>query len=182
MKRRDELHNCRRAVTLIEMMAVIALSSIVMGLVGVTLHSAWQIERAMDNHRLVLDSIGRLAQQFRDDVHAAQTVGTSPNSSAKKFTLNLSDEKQIEYQGAADAMQRLERDRDQIVRRESYTLPPEAAVDWQIESLGKRQQTSMIISYPLDAKPAEFSEQRELRIDALVGESPPEIRLSKEMP
>jgi type II secretory pathway pseudopilin PulG len=172
----------RRATTLIEMVAVIALSSVVMGIIGIILNGAWRVESAMENQRVVLDSIARFAAQFRDDVHRALSAEVSRGSSASTLTLTLPDDGKIEYSSYSEAIERHVQQSDHTAQRESYTLHDGSSFDWQINPVGDRKQVTAIISYPLGVKSTEFSERRELHIDAIVGLLPAEVRLQKEKP
>jgi type II secretory pathway pseudopilin PulG len=174
--------SARRATTLIEMVAVIALSSVIMGIIGIILNGAWRVENAMENHRVVLDSIARFAAQFRDDVHRAVSAEISRGAPASTLTLTVPDERKIEYSIGAEAIERSVRQGDQIVQRESYILQDSASVDWRITTVKDRQQATAIIGYPPDAQSAELSDHRELHIDAIVGLLPAEVRLQTEKP
>jgi type II secretory pathway pseudopilin PulG len=182
MKFRKKSVSARRATTLIEMIAVIALSSIIMGIIGIILNGAWRVENAMENQRVVMESIARFAAQFRDDVHRARSAEVSRGSSASTLTLTLPDERKIEYSIGAEAIERSVRQGDQIVQRESYTLQDGSSVDWRITTVRDRQQATAIIAYPVDAQSAELTERRELHIDTIVGLLPAEIWLQKEKP
>ncbi len=110
----------------------------------------------------------------------------SPGNSATRqsFTLTLPDHKQIDYQVSGGAVRRTLRDGDNVVAREDYVLPRDAVVKWEITSSDfNRQQTtwqaSLLISYPRLNQLQEFSDRRELRIDAASGLQQSDIPLAE---
>ncbi|HEY2827918.1 MAG TPA: hypothetical protein VGJ04_09985, partial [Pirellulales bacterium] len=87
----------------------------------------------------------------------------------------------------AGTISRIVREGEQVVARESYALPADAVVKWEITSsdFNRRQsgwQASLLISYPRSNSLPEFSQRRELRIDASAGLQVPEIRLTQNKP
>lgn len=153
----------RRGVTLIEMMVVIAMLSVAFAAMGGLLHGVWRVQHAMDDHRLRLDTLERLAAQFRSDVHRAASAAiriggansasisgesseaneTGPigaqspsgeQSATQAFTLTMPDGKQIDYQVSGGSVSRIVRDGEKVTARENYRLPAEATVKWEITS------------------------------------------------
>src|SRR5262245_9002199 len=64
----------RAGFTLVEMMIVISLSSIVLATIGIVFQGLRSAQRAIGDHQTAIDSIARLAQQFRADVHSAEAA------------------------------------------------------------------------------------------------------------
>jgi prepilin-type N-terminal cleavage/methylation domain-containing protein len=98
-----------------------------------------------------------------------------PNPTARQsFTLILPNYKQIDYQVSGGSVKRTLRDGDSVIAREDYLLSADATVKWEITSSDfNRQQTtwqaSLLISYPRLNQLQEFSDRRELRVDATSG-------------
>ncbi|HEY2827731.1 MAG TPA: prepilin-type N-terminal cleavage/methylation domain-containing protein [Pirellulales bacterium] len=217
----------RRATSLIEMLIVITLMTVVMAIMGMLLNGAWRVQRAIEQHRLTLDTLQRLSTQFRTDVHSAASaairigalsgdvapeslssdasiavteeasVSSETNnpaapqlgdqSSRQTFTLLFPDHKQIDYQVAVGTVIRIVRDGEQVVARESYALPTDAVVKWEITSsdFNRRQsgwQASLLISYPRSTQMPEFAARREVRVDATSGLQTRDIHLHQNQP
>jgi hypothetical protein len=207
------------------MLVVITLLSVAMSAMGMLLHGVWRVQHAMDEHRVTLNTLQRLATQFRTDVHAASSaairigeqsagVNSAPqsdtatepaskkgedmadlptsspasiNSQSQSFTLTLADYQQIDYQVSGGTVKRTLRDGDKIMAREDYPLPTGAVVKWEITSSDFNRgqsgwQASLLVSYPRANHLQEFSERRELRVDATAGLQKAGIRLSENKP
>ncbi len=67
-------HVTRRGVSLIELMVVIAVITILFGMVGVVFHRLFLSEQNAMRAALTERTVSRLSDQFRRDVHAATTV------------------------------------------------------------------------------------------------------------
>ena len=98
---------------------------------------------------MAMDSISRLAEQFRADVHAAKTaeiakadgdaLPASFESTEKKseperqmLTLMQPDQKEVQYRFDGNRITRLVRSGDQITQRETFALPEHCQVQWQL--------------------------------------------------
>ncbi|HTQ39138.1 MAG TPA: prepilin-type N-terminal cleavage/methylation domain-containing protein [Pirellulales bacterium] len=196
----------RRAFTLVEMLVVTTMVSVVLSIVGVLLHGAWSVEQSDSDHRVLLDSMNRLAQQFRDDVHAAASVqiitpdAASASSKApatcsnnmnsanaqpiSQFLAELAGGRRIEYVVDKSAINRTVRSGDAVNQRETYALPPNATIGWQVASLpagseANSRLASLLVDYPLALKNPADSAHRQLRVDALIGSSPASIALEE---
>lgn len=167
----------RLAFTLVEITAVIALLSIVLGAVGVLLNGAWRIQRSMSHDRVVFDSIGRLARQFRDDAHEAETATAATVARSQRLTLTMRNGMRLEYQSGEETIERFVFRDDQVAEREAFAIPSGAKVAWQIDNSAGRKIVSLILSSPLDSTAPEFADRRELRVDAALGSVPPELSL-----
>ncbi len=69
--RRENRDSPRCGFSLVEMIVVITVGTALTGLAVTTLASLMHASRAMDDHVYRIATIRRLAEQFRDDVHAA---------------------------------------------------------------------------------------------------------------
>jgi hypothetical protein len=179
----------------------------------------------MEEHRLTLDTLDRLATQFRADVHSAlsaairigdQSAGinvpaqsndtehpaaanssdaadssaslqTENDSSRQLFTLTLPNGKEVDYQVSGGSVNRTLREGEHPLATESYMLPTQAVVKWEITSSDFNRgqsgwQASLLISYPRSNLSPELSDRRQLRVDAAAGLQISEIRLSENKP
>ena len=173
----------KAAFTLVEMLIVVSLSSIVLCTVGVIFHGLRSAQRALGEHQTAIDNIARLAEQFRADVHSAASAETTPaaesgDNESPNDMLKLAQpgEKVIEYAADGNCVTRIVRAGDQTTQRESYALPERCQVQWQLDDLSgsTAKRASAHLSYPLGDQELKFSDQRQLRIDAIVNLRGPE--------
>jgi prepilin-type N-terminal cleavage/methylation domain-containing protein len=164
--------------TLVEMLLVISLSSILLCTVGVIFHGLHSAQRALGERQTAIDNIARLAEQFRDDVHAATSAQITPaaesanNSESSHDMLKLSQpgQQEIEYATDGNCVTRVMKTGDQVAERESYDLPERCHIKWQLDDLSgsTAKRASARLSYPLGDHELQLSDQRQLRIDAIV--------------
>jgi len=164
--------------TLVEMLLVISLSSIVLCTVGVIFFGLHSAQRALGEHQTSIDNIARLAEQFRDDVHSAASAQITPaaesaaNNESPHDILKLSqaDNKTIDYEFEGNDVTRVVRTGDQVMGRESYALPERSQVQWQLDDVASStaKRASVHLSYPLGDHELQFSDQRQMKIDAIV--------------
>jgi hypothetical protein len=164
-----------RAHTLVEMIVVISVWSVLLGGVAVLLSSLWRIEHASRDHTATLNSISRLADQFRSDAHAAKTA-TLPNdqneSGAVDLTMNLASGGTIEYRAETGRVSREESLGGEVKSHESYVLTPDAKAQFETSKTGGAELVSLSIARALNPDLNESSDKRTTRIDAAIGTSP----------
>jgi len=179
-------HRARRGYTLVELMMVIPLMSLTIGGAAVLLHGAWRVEQVMRYHDETINHITQLADQFRRDVHAANSASIDKPSGEGKlpsFFLSLNDGRQAQYQlDNFFCVERTMRRGDVVLAHESFALPPKSAITFEVgrpntQPTLSKDQASLIISYPLAG--GDFSSSRELRIDATLGTTRDEARLQE---
>lgn len=125
-----------RGTTLIEMIVVLAVSSAVFGIAGSLFYTLLTgrgdgrqaLERQMDQ--------SRLAEQFRRDVHAADT-GEAAAEEVSTLKLTLHGERTVEYRYENERLLRREKQGDQLVRQESYRLDRATEVRFEVEQAGE---------------------------------------------
>jgi prepilin-type N-terminal cleavage/methylation domain-containing protein len=115
----------RSGFTLIEMMVVISILTVMMSLVGMTFHLLLRTEKLVSQSFVTERAISRLAVQFRDDVHQAETGLLTSDANPGKYELALGDSRgiRVRYAATEKGLVRLSVDRDQVVSREDYRLP-----------------------------------------------------------
>jgi type II secretory pathway component PulJ len=114
----------RRAYALIEMVLVIGTIAIVLGLCAGLLHVLLRLDRTGRAHLVETATIGRLARQFRADVHAASEASNrGKNAATANLDLELAGERRIVYEAGDRALVRTEQQGATVERRERYTLP-----------------------------------------------------------
>ena len=114
----------RRAFSLIEMVLAIGAVAIVLGLCAGLLHVLLRLDRTGRDHVVETATIGRLARQLRQDVHAAREARAgADDGSAAKLELVLSRDRTIVYEARSRALARVEHHGAVALRREVYSLP-----------------------------------------------------------
>ena len=120
----------RQGHTLVEMIAAMAagavLSAVAIALIVILLRSAGV---ARDHIRKsAVES--RLAEQFRRDVHAADSIDIEDSGLA--WTLTLGPKHTVDYRIDANWLERSEKGDPDIARRETYVLPPDHTATLQM--------------------------------------------------
>ena len=89
----------RAGASLVELLAVIAAASVLIGLSAGLLQLLMDVGRSSEEHLARGLSLTRLGRQFRDDVRAANQAGRLPDDKAPVggVTLILNDEQSVEY-------------------------------------------------------------------------------------
>jgi hypothetical protein len=113
-----------RGYALIEMVLAIGAVAIVLGLCGGLLHVLLRLDRTGRAHLVETATIGRLARQFRNDVHAAREAKAGGDGgAAANLDLALPEDRKIVYEAHDRALVRTEHHGVIVARRETYTLP-----------------------------------------------------------
>lgn len=146
--------NRRRGASLIELMVVIAILTVIFGLVGVLFHRLFQAEQLSARTTVTEITTMRLADQFRRDIHAAESVKRSEATDAALPTLelkNLGDTPTILYTGGLNRIQRDVMQGQKSVAHETYRLPscritfPTSQTELEVED--SNQRTSFVTLY-----------------------------------
>ncbi|HID78763.1 MAG TPA: prepilin-type N-terminal cleavage/methylation domain-containing protein [Planctomycetaceae bacterium] len=181
MNVRPRLPSRRRAArtgfSLVELLVVIAVGSVVMGIaVGLTL-VVFQVQKRCEAQQGQLAVLGRLAEQFRRDVHAA-TVVRPLNQPDRKATdeesgpetgweIQLQGDRAVRYRLGRNAVERVELAGSRPTTRESYRLPAGAEALVETEEDDSETLVSLLVVRS-GARRAPVG-LRELRIVAAVG-------------
>lgn len=161
----------RRGKSLIELMVVIATLNVML-LVCVTLMHKMLRSQAGGARSLAESvSLARLANDFRQDVHAAiRAEGAAADAGEPAHcTLNLPDGHVVVYAGLPQALSRTESQDDKVQRRETYALADgeprfETSPESQLVTLVHRWDTRTAVE-----KSGNQAALRELRIEAALG-------------
>ncbi len=132
IKRRLLEMNKRRGHSLIELLVVIAATTTLLGIGLGILHMLMRLEGGSRKEVGQRVAMGRLAVQFRRDVHAARQLTNSTESGDKDeqpaWQLSLDADRVVEYRVGPEELVRTERTGDEIVHQESFSLPEEVTV------------------------------------------------------
>ena len=131
-KRRLLDGNGRRAYTLIEILVVIAVTTTLMGIGLGILHTLIRLEGGSREEIQQRAAMGRLAVQFRRDVHAAKELikASEPASEEARpaWQLSIAPDRVVEYRVEPEQLVRTERAGSEILGEESFCLPEETNV------------------------------------------------------
>jgi prepilin-type N-terminal cleavage/methylation domain-containing protein len=117
----------RRGFTLIEVVLGVGAVSIVLGLCAGLLHVLLRLDRTGRAHLVETATVGRLARQFRQDVHAAAVTKPDRDDGGPAATLELTpnspDGRRVVYAASPSAVVRTQHRGAVVERRETYALP-----------------------------------------------------------
>jgi prepilin-type N-terminal cleavage/methylation domain-containing protein len=156
--------NQRRGFNLIEMTAVMSVGAVMMGVAVTLLYGLLRTEGSGREHVHRQSVLGRLADQFRRDVHAAQTVAAAADGEGRQF--ELAPGRTVTYRAQPGALTRSEQVDGKIERRESFALPPGSTATIQIPANTKAAIASLRI-VP-SAGPSGQPAHRIIQIDAVL--------------
>ncbi|QDT75221.1 PulJ/GspJ family protein [Lacipirellula limnantheis] len=148
----------RRAISLIELLAVLSGCSVVLGLTASLLH---QTMRAQSHTRDFFDverNAQRLARQFRSDVHAAAVdsidVDLADAGDGVLLQMELPDGQSVAYQRAAEKIIRIASQTDGPTAREEYALSESIEIDVRELDAPRRVELSITSSPPQPSQEA----------------------------
>ena len=160
--------------TLVEMIVVMTAGTVLMG-IAVTLLCA--LLRAEGTGRALVErstSLGRLADQFRRDVHAAdQAAKGAWEMDAEGVTLRVPPRRgepdgqirSIEYLGEEGTLERLEWVGEELASEESYDVGEGSSAKIKIVPANGRK----LVCLAITPKDASLAHARQLRIEAALG-------------
>lgn len=124
----------RAAFTLIEIMATVTLSSVLLSGVAVTIISLQRATKLLREDAPWGVQRARLAIQWRSDVHAATAVMVvaATDSAPAKVRLSHGEDTVVEYQAAGSTLTR-HRAGEPPGPDQSFELPVNSTVEWQLE-------------------------------------------------
>jgi len=118
--------NKRLGFTLIETLVVIAGSAVVLATATALLHSMFKVDQATRQHAAGQQTLRRLAEDFRDDAHAAVKLSAVESADKKspgwEFQMTEPGQK-VRYEAHPDRLTREEHAAGKVLRRDAYRLP-----------------------------------------------------------
>ena len=148
----------RRAISLIELLAVLSGCSVILGLTASLLH---QTMRAQSHTRDFFDverNAQRLARQFRSDVHAAAADSIEADladaGDGVLLQIELPDGRSIAYQHTAEKIIRIASQADGPTAREEYALSESMEIVVRELDAPQRFELSITSSPPQPSKDA----------------------------
>ena len=156
--------NRRRGYSLVEVIVVMATASVLLGLTVTLLYTLFRAERGGRDQVRHYTALGRLAEQFRRDVHAATAADAIEN---QEWEFSLSDNRTVTYRMEPGRVIRLEQAGEASPRRESFALPPGMTAAVEIDTDAEPTFARLVI-VPAPAGP-ERPRGRPMQIDAMLG-------------
>jgi type II secretory pathway pseudopilin PulG len=160
----------RRGITIVEMIVVMTVVATMLGLCVLLLQMLMKLDADSRARRDGTAALGRLAEQLRADVHAAQAakVGDRPAVGPAELQLLRGPDQTIEYRAdGASSVVRVESEKGKPVRRERYDVPRSGPIALALDREGDRQFVRLSIGRR--ATSSRDDPPRVLEIVALVG-------------
>jgi prepilin-type N-terminal cleavage/methylation domain-containing protein len=148
----------RRGYSLVEMIVVITVGTVLVGIAVTTLASVLHASRAIDDQVHRIATVRRLADQFRNDAHAAWNTQSlnakgeeDPNGTAgRRFELAPGRQVTYEFQSNAelqcDTVERTEKVDQTVQSRESFILPKGICASCTASTEGKTTMIALVIA------------------------------------
>lgn len=127
----------RSGFTLIEILVVLTLTSVVLGLIGTTLHRAMRTHHEAQRFCEDEGAAWRLSHQVRRDFRTAESVTIGELDGALTISLTAADGRTVAYHFLPRSVERTELGgSDNLTRRDRFPLS--AATAWRFERDGPR--------------------------------------------
>jgi prepilin-type N-terminal cleavage/methylation domain-containing protein len=155
----------RRAYTLIEMIIAISVAATLTGIAMCLLLTMFRSEQSGRAQLAQAESLVRLADQFRQDVHSALGEAVVNPKDPHDWQFKLTANRVVQYTLANDVLSRQVRSGSKDVQREAFRLPEDSTVAISVD----RATNPAVVS--LTVQPGEASLRRchPLRVDAVLG-------------
>jgi hypothetical protein len=99
---------------------------------------------AAHEHLATTVTLGRLAEQFRSDVHAASEASPAEaGAAAQRLKLVRPDGVRVEYELVEDGVRRAAMDGDRVRQQERFVLPGMKVLGWEVAASG--QEVSLLV-------------------------------------
>ncbi len=164
----------RRGFSLIEVIVAMVIGSTIFGL-SIELLMLAKRETAIGSERTnSTANLTRLGEQFRADVHAAETILQEKRPDGRvRWTIKMPDDKRVEYESNADGLHRTEYHGEKVHARDLFALPA-AGTRIKLKPADKPVAAMLIVKR---ASSAPDNSESELRIEAQVGR---DLRFAKQ--
>ncbi len=156
----------RRGISLIEMMVAITCVSILLGLCAVSIQTLWRAAGDGQARRTAAAGLNRLAEQFREDVHAASPPGDG-DPSESKLHLSLENGITVAYETRAGRVERVESAAGKVTRRESYVIGRDRSARFEHRDDGPRRFLALVVRH--ESRKGRTEPPRPIEILALPG-------------
>ena len=126
----------RRGFTLVELLVSISIASVLLIVNAVWIHQTLKYGKVQAMRKADHQSMTRLAWQFRDDVRESSSVNAINET---KLQLSFGNDAKLIYTLKENfvLIERFAGEGNTVTRFESYRLPPNAIVKWDVSELPK---------------------------------------------
>jgi prepilin-type N-terminal cleavage/methylation domain-containing protein len=155
----------RRGWTLLELLVVIAVSTVLMGIAVTTLCTLTQAEYNGRGHISRTTTVARLAEQFRRDVRAALRPVAVEGEPKDQWQFALPGDRAVTYHALPGEVERRESLGGKPVRRESYVLPADCSAEIVLPTDAAPATATLVIASRGPASAA----GHDIRIEAALG-------------
>jgi prepilin-type N-terminal cleavage/methylation domain-containing protein len=155
----------RRAFTLIEMIIAISVAATLTGIALCVLLLMFRTEQRGRTQLAQAESLERLADQFRQDVHSALGETVANGKEMRHWQFDLAAKRSVQYEIADDVVSRQERSDSNAVQRESFRLPKDSTVTITVD----RATNPPIVSLTIEPNEASLRPGHPYRVDAALG-------------
>lgn len=126
----------QRAFTLVEVLMATTVTSVLMLTAMTFFAMLWRAEQHGRQNLADAHTLARLARQFRDDIHAANSVSDPQDNASAPLELHLPERMTVDYAISPGGLLRTERLGADVRRREDYRLPESRQVRWNVTGEG----------------------------------------------
>ncbi len=127
----------RRAISLVETVAVMAICAVLSGIAVTTIASLFQLDRATSHHRIERAELRQLSTTLRKDLHRA--IDCRWNADSRRLVLLQPQQQQVEYTLKKGRWVRIASQQDRNPVTTSYRL--DAACQWSCQPTEAKQDT-----------------------------------------
>ena len=133
-----QLEQSRRSgITLLELVGVLGIGALILAISTNVIANMLRMENQTREQVVQIESVSRLTDQFRQDIHDAREVQLSDLES-NRLLINQVTEQQIEYTLEGRSIVRTEKRGEQRISREGFRLPRDTRVIWErVENNGR---------------------------------------------
>ena len=137
----------RRGITLIELTAVLAVSSVMVAIAIGLIQTLLRASGAARNDLGQQNSVARLADAFRRDARAATAFrpGPAKDGNPIEFSFDLGAGRVATYRVERDSLERTVRAGETLQSQESFALPGETTVSVEMTPVGKANLVALSI-------------------------------------
>jgi len=161
----------RRGASLVELLGVIAVGSVIIGLVGVCLQGMYRAEQRTRQHMTRRAAVTQLSWRLRADAHeATQAELTAPPQTGVSAGLVLTapDGRTITYRTADAQIERTVRQGERTLHHDAFRLPG-VRTAWQLETAGRHPLATLVIAHLPEPGLKPVETELEERIESIVG-------------
>jgi type II secretory pathway component PulJ len=161
----------RRGFTIVEVLLVVGAVSLVLGLCAGLLHVLLRLDRTGRAHLVETTTVGRLARQFRQDVHAATRAKPVAGADGPLSNLELAfpEDRIVAYEAREHALVRTQNHGAEVERRETYTLPFRREPRFLVRDDEGKVWVSLRLPRGAESDTGPKSLRHDLQIEALAG-------------